>query len=532
MRIPKGCSVSHLAHYGVATIHTPDNRAYKKEEVSVMDLKKRIAYDVVIIGAGNAGLVAAIEARNRGASVLLLEKGPREKRGGNSRLSGGHFRIACERGTPDFEYLLKDSILPQGDIEIEPYTKDNYYADIMRVTEGLANQQWAEKIVNESMNLVHWMKDQGFKDWGLNPGPKIKMDGGKLFWPAGVVVLTAGSSGETLVEGLYGIAESKKADIMYETAAQSLITNADGEIVGLIAKSRDGMIQIDGKAIILACGGFQGSPEMRRRYLGEGWDLVKLRGTRYNTGDGLRMALEVGAQTCGHWGCAHASIVSEDSPQIEAEAVGAIRYSYLFGIIVNTEGKRFVDEGENFTSYTYAKMGRQITKQPGGVAYQIFDSKVFHLFRPEYENALHAQSNTLEGLAEEIGVDPDTFVQTVNEYNAAITEGVKFDPLKRDGLRTRGLKPDKMNWAQPIDTPPYKSFAAVCGITFTYGGLKVNEKCQVIDTRDIPIEGLYGIGEMSGGVFFHNYPSGTGLVKGGIGGRIAAAEAVARASRK
>ena len=203
-----------------------------------MDLKKRIAYDLVIIGAGNAGLVAAIEARNRGVSVLLLEKGPREKRGGNSRLSGGHFRIACERGTPDFDYLLKDSILPQGDIEIEPYTKDNYYADIMRVTEGLASQQWAEKIVNESMNLVHWMKDQGFKDWGLNPGPKIKMDGGKLFWPSGVVVLTAGSSGETLVEGLYGIAESKKADIMYETAAQSLITNAREHVVHRVNRQR------------------------------------------------------------------------------------------------------------------------------------------------------------------------------------------------------------------------------------------------------------------------------------------------------
>ncbi|MEI9475264.1 MAG: FAD-dependent tricarballylate dehydrogenase TcuA [Deltaproteobacteria bacterium] len=494
-----------------------------------MDVKKRIAYDVVIIGAGNAGLVAAIEARNHGASVLLLEKGPRERRGGNSRLADGQFRVAFERGLPDFEYLLKDSVLPKGQIEIEPYPKDHYYADLMRVTEGLADQQWAETIVNESMNVVRWIKDQGFAGWSLDPSTQIKKDGDKLFWPSGDVVLSSGS-GETLVEGLFRIAESKQTDILYETAAQSFIANSDGEITGLVAKSRDGMIQIDGKAIILACGGFESSPEMRRRYLGEGWDLMKVRGTRNNTGDGFSMALAVGAQTCGHWGCAHASIVSEDSSQVEA--VGSNRYSYLFGIMVNTGGRRFVDEGENFIGYTYAKMGKQVIKQPGGVAYQIFDAKVSHLLKPEYDNVLHTQSKTLEALAEEIDIDPDTFVQTVNEYNAAITPGVKFDPSKRDGLRTTGLNPDKTNWAQPIDTPPYKAFAVVCGITFSYGGLKVNKKCQVIDTRDIPIEGLYCIGEMSGGLFYYNCPGGTGLMKGAIGGRIAAVEAVAWSSRK
>ncbi len=257
---------------------------------------------------------------------------------------------------------------------------------------------------------------------------------------------------------------------------------------------------------------------------------MKVRGTRNNTGDAFSMALAVGAQTCGHWGCAHASLVSEDSAQVEA--VGSNRYSYLFGIMVNTEGRRFVDEGENFIGYTYAKMGQQVKKQPGGVAYQIFDAKVSHLLKPEYDNVLHTQSKTLEALAEEIDIDPDTFVQTVKEYNAAITPGVAFDPSKRDGLRTNGLNPDKTNWAQPIDTPPYKAFAVVCGITFSYGGLKVNKKCQVIDTRDIPIEGLYCIGEMSGGLFYYNCPSGTGLVKGAIGGRIAAAEAVAWSSRK
>ncbi len=494
-----------------------------------MDVKKKMGVDVVIIGGGNAGLVAAIEATNRGANVLVIEKSPRDKRGGNSRLSGGHFRIAM-KGTRDFELLLKDSVLPHGgEIEIAPYTEDAYYADLMRVTEGLAEQRWAEMIVNKSYATMLWMKEQGVI-WGLNTGQMIKKDG-KLFWPSGVTVLTAGNSGEGLVEMLYAIAESRSIPVLYDTAARSLLTNVDGEVCGVIAQSKEGMIQIDAKSVILACGGFEGSREMRRCYLGEGWDLVKLRGTRYNTGDGLRMAFEIGAQSAGHWGGCHASIVSEDSPQIEAETVGAIRYSYLFGMIVNTEGKRFVDEGEDFIVYTYAKMGREITKQPGGVAYQIFDAKVMDLLRPEYQNAMRAESNTLEGLAEEIEIDSDTLVDTVKTYNRAIGKDTPFDPSKLDGRRTNGLKPDKTNWAQAIDTPPFVAYACVCGITFTYGGLKVNEKTEVIDTRDMPIAGLYAIGEMSGGVFFHNYPSGTGLTKGAVTARIAAAEVVARAGK-
>jgi tricarballylate dehydrogenase len=494
-----------------------------------MEVKKRISADVVIMGAGNAGLIAAIEARNRGVSVILLEKGPREKRGGNSRLSGGHFRIV-HSGTDDLLKLVAGSALPQGEIEIAPYTKAAYYADIMRVTEGLAEPYWAEKIVNESLATVQWMKEQGLQ-WGLNMGNRIKKNG-KLYWPSGVTVLTGGGSGEDLVEMLFGIAENRETKIMYETAARSFIINSDGGVTGLIAMTREGTIQIDGKSVILACGGFEGSPEMRRRYLGEGWDLAKLRGTRYNTGDGLRMALEIGAQPCGHWGGCHASVVSEDSPQIEAETSGAIRYSYLFGIMVNTEGKRYVDEGEDFIVYTYAKQGRQIAKQPGALAFQIFDAKIPPLFRPEYENAVKSESNTLEGLAEQIDIDPDIFVETIKEYNQAIVKGVAFDPTKKDGLRTVGLKPDKTNWAQLIDTPPFLAFAVVCGITFSYGGLKVNERTEVLDTRDIVIDGLYGIGEMTGGVFYHNYPSGTGLVKGAIGGRIAGAEAAMRAGAK
>ena len=494
-----------------------------------MKVRRTITTDILVVGGGNAGLAAAIEGRNRGARVLLLEKGIKEKRGGNSRFSGGHFRISME-GTKDFSFLLKDSVLPKGELVIEPYKKDQYYADLMRVTEGYAEQWWVEKIVNDSFASVTWMKEQGMV-WGLNPGYMVTK-GDKQIWPSGVAVLTAGNSGEGLVEMLYAIAEARKTDIMYETAARSILVNEEGEVYGIVAMAPEGMIQIEAPSVILACGGFEGSTEMRRRYLGEGWDLVKLRGTRYNTGDGLRMAIDIGAQTAGHWGGCHASVVSEDSPMIEAEAVGCIRYSYLYGIMVNTEGRRFVDEGENFIVYTYAKYGKQIARQPAGVAFQIFDSKVLSLLRPEYQNAVKAVSTTLEGLAEEIGIDPKALVATVEDYNKSIKKGAAFDPAKRDGLCTNGLDPDKSNWAQPIDTPPYEAYACVCGITFSYGGVRVNEKTEVLDTRGMPIVGLYAIGEMSGGVFHFNYPSGTGLVKGTITGRMAAAEAAHRAGFK
>ncbi|MBI5446503.1 MAG: FAD-dependent tricarballylate dehydrogenase TcuA [Deltaproteobacteria bacterium] len=494
-----------------------------------MEVKKTLSADVLVVGGGNAGLVAAIESANRGARVLLIEKGPREKRGGNSRFSGGHFRIVLENGTKDLEPLLKDSVLPKGEIEVAPYRNDAYYADLMRVTEGLSEQSWAERIVNESYATATWMKEQGLV-WGLNTGQIVPKDG-KLFWPSGTTVLTAGNSGEGLVEMLYGIAERKGVPVLYQTAARTLLTGAEGNVCGVLALGREGFLRIEAKSVILACGGFEANPEMRRRYLGEGWDLVKVRGTRYNTGDGLNMAFALGAQSCGHWGGCHASIVSEDSPMVEAEAVGCIRYSYLFSVLVNADAKRFVDEGENFIVYTYAKMGRQVARQPGSVAYQIFDAKVARFLRPEYENAIRAESDTLDGLAEELGLDPEAFRRTIEEYNRSIAAEIPFDPAKRDGRRTRGLCPDKTNWAQAIDTPPYLGYACVGAITFSYGGLKVTDKTEVLDSRELPIPGLYAIGELSGGVFFHNYPSGTGLVKGAITARIAAREATARAGK-
>jgi tricarballylate dehydrogenase len=490
-----------------------------------MEVKRRMSCDIVVVGGGNAGMVAAIEAKNAGADVLLIEKAPKKARGGNSRLSGGLFRIASE-GTKDYEPLLKGTSLPKEEIEIEPYSRDDFYNKVIRLSEGMADRGFTEIFVNRSLETVRWMKEQGVQ-WDLNPSHKAKV-GNRLLWSAGQVALIALGSGEGLVEMLYGIVEKRSIGVLYETVGWSLVMDASGKVCGVIARGLDGFIQIDAKSVILACGGFQANPAWRRRYLGENWDLVKLRGTRYDTGDGIEMALHVGAQLVGHWGGCHASIVSEDSPMIEAASGGSERYSYPFCIMVNRDGERFVDEGEDLQVFTYAKFGKEILKQPGAVGFQIFDAKVIPLLRIAYQDAEMVESNSLEELAEELDINVDRFLLTVKTYNGAIVNDEKpFVPYRLDGRRTKGLNPDKTNWAQKMDTPPYRGYAVVCGLTMTYGGVKTNEKAQVIDSWDRPIKGLYAVGEITGGFFYHNYPSGTGLMRGAVMGRIAGAEAAA-----
>jgi len=491
-----------------------------------MDVKKKIRCDIVVVGGGNAGLVAAIEAKNAGANVLLIEKASKKTRGGNSRFSGGLFRIASE-GTKDYEPLLKGTNLPKGEIEIEHYSKDDFYNKVMNLSEGFADRRFTEIFVERSLETVTWMKEQGLQ-WDLNPSHKAII-GNRLLWSTGQLALMALGSGEGLVEMLYGIVEERGIEVLYDTAARELIVNADGKVCAVVAKDPDGFLQIDAKNVILACGGFQANPAWRRRYLGENWDLVKLRGTRYDTGDGIEMAVQAGAQLIGHWGGCHASIVSEDSPMIEAASAGSERYSYPFCIMVNRNGERFVDEGEDLQVFTYAKFGKEILKQPGSVAFQIYDAKVIPLLRVDYQDAERVESSSLEALAEELDINVEQFLSTVRTYNEAIINDEKpFVQYRLDGRRTRGLNPDKTNWAQKIDTPPYQGYAVVCGLTMTYGGLKTNEKTQVIDTADHPIPGLYAVGEITGGFFYHNYPSGTGLMRGAVMARIAGSEAAAK----
>jgi tricarballylate dehydrogenase len=236
------------------------------------------------------------------------------------------------------------------------------------------------------------------------------------------------------------------------------------------------------------------------------------------------MALDIGAQPHGHWSGCHAVAWDLNAPPTGDRNITELyqKHSYPFGLIVNIEGNRFVDEGADFRNYTYAKYGREILHQPLGFAAQIFDDKVKHLLRDEYhiQEVTKGEANSIEELADQLGIARDNFVETVKAYNAACQDGA-YDPTILDGKHTVGLTPPKTNWALPIDTPPYLGFAVTCGITFTFGGLRIDARGQVLDTEGNPMPGLYAAGELVGGLFYHNYPGGSGLASGAVLGKVA-----------
>ena len=283
---------------------------------------------------------------------------------------------------------------------------------------------------------------------------------------------------------------------------------------------------VPARAVVLASGGFEANAEWRTRYLGPGWDLAKVRGTRFNTGGGIAMALEIGASPCGNWSGCHAVGWDRNAPEFGDLAVGDNfqKHSYPFGVMVNALGKRFVDEGADFRNYTYAKYGREILAQPHQFAWQVFDSKVTHLLRDEYriKQVTRVRATTLEELAEKLDdVESRGFLQEIAAYNVAVRQDIKFDPTVRDGRCTEGLAVDKSNWANTIDTPPFEAYAVTCGITFTFGGLRIDTDAAVHNVDGEPIPGLYAAGELVGGLFYFNYPGGTGLTSGAVFGRIA-----------
>ncbi len=268
---------------------------------------------------------------------------------------------------------------------------------------------------------------------------------------------------------------------------------------------------------------------MRVQYLGPGWDLAKVRGTKFNTGDGIQMALDIGAQPFGHWGGSHATPIDSDAGEYEAGFLDPAnlkhrthRYAWYLGITVNIEGKRFFDEGEDFHAYTYAKTGKEILNQPGTIAYQIYDAKCTEtLKRYRYDGATPVVANTIRELAEGLEINPDALEETVDKFNAAVVDDKPFNETIRDGRATKGISPPKSNWARKIDTPPFMAYGATGGLTFTYGGLKINKRCEVLNKLDQPIRGLFGAGEVTGGFFYYNYPSGSGLTRGAVTGRVA-----------
>jgi len=486
-------------------------------------------YDVVVLGAGNAAFCAALAAQENGAKVVMIEAAPLEEAGGNSRYTAGAIRFAHE-GLQDLTTVLDLNQEEIDNADFGVYTTDQFYDDLFRLTQYRADSDKAEMLVTKSLETVQWMKSRGIKFQPSYGRQAFKVDGKYRFW-GGLCVETWGG-GEGLIELETKAAGENGIEILYETKGLSLLYD-DEKVFGLRVKHKGKVREIHAAAVVLASGGFEANPEMRTRYLGPGWELVKVRGTRFNTGGGIQMALDIGAMPHGNWSGCHAVGWDLNAPETGDLTVGDNfqKHSYPLGIMVNGEGKRFVDEGADFRNYTYAKYGRVIMNQPGMMAWQVFDQKVTELLRDEYRirRVTKVTANTIEELAPKLeGVDPDQFIKTVKDYNSAVQTDVPFNPAVLDGRGTTGLEVPKTNWANVLDEPPYEAYAITCGITFTFGGLRTNDVGNVLDTELIPIPGLYAAGELVGGMFCFNYPGGTGLMSGAIFGRLAGNGAAAR----
>ena len=488
-------------------------------------------FDVVVVGAGSAALNAALSAKEQGSKVLVLEKAPEHLRGGNSYFTGGLFRFAYS-GLEEIVNLLPEVGTEEQDrIDVGSYDNSDFYADVMRVTEGLSNPDLLQILVSESYPTMIWMRDQGVP-WILAYGRQAFEHEGKLRFWGGLIVESVGG-GKGLSDRLFELCQNVGIEVRYQSAATELKTDNKGKISGVIIKGPDGYEHITCHNVVLACGGFEANAEMRTRYLGPGWELAKVRGTQYNTGEGIQMALDIGAQSHGHWSGCHAVAWDLNAPPHGDRNVADLfqKHSYPFGLIVNVDGERFVDEGADFRNYTYAKYGREILKQPQRAAFQLFDQKSKHLLRDEYfiQQVTMVESNTIEQLAEGLDINVPGLVKTIYNYNESVQDG-EFNPTDLDGKGTIGLTPPKSNWAQKFDSPPYIGYAVTCGITFTFGGLKIDTRCRVQDTSDVPIPGLYAAGELTGGLFYNNYPGGAGLMAGAVFGKIAGREAGQRSS--
>ena len=484
-------------------------------------------FDVIVVGKGNAALCAALAARDEGARVAMLEAAPEDESGGNSRFAGGVMRFAYD----SVEDLQKVSDIPEDEIrsvDWESNTREQFYDDLYKVTSFRTDPELSEILITRSLDAMIWLRSQGARFVPNYRHQSAVVNGKRKFF--GRMPLWMSGGGPGLVQSLTDTAVKKGIDIYYETRAVSL--NYDGErVLGAYAKRHGKPLEFAARAVILACGGFEANPEWRTRYLGPGWELAKVRGTRFNVGDGLRMALDIGACPYGNWSGRHAVSWERYAPEFGDLSLpeSSYRHSFPLSLMINADGKRFVDEGAEFYNYTYAKYGGEVLKQPGQFAYQVFDAKVHELLRPEYghKNVTRVTGNTLEELAAKMeGVNAEAFLRTVREFNAAVRKDVPFNHSVKDGRCTVGIEPPKSNWAHPLDTPPFEAYAVTCGITFTFGGLRiVPETGQVLDVNFHPIAGLYTAGEMLGGLFYFNYPAGTGLVSGAVFGRIAGAAA-------
>ncbi len=466
--------------------------------------------DVIVVGGGSAALEAAISAKQSGAeSVVMIEKAPKQESGGNAQFSHVGFRFV-HSGAQELRGFFPQ--VPEERfrrMQIPSYTRQNFLDDLSRVTQGRIDPVLAECLVDQSNIAVHWMQDIGVT-W--EPEKVTEVDG-KLYLPGGHHIHPIGG-GPGMLGQLRDIAFNQNGvEIRYDSRVRAIHGN-DRRVEGVRVS--------EGRAVIVCSGGFQANAEMRARYLGPNADLMKVRGSRHNTGEVLNLLLALGVKSAGHWQGAHMSPIDGKAPAVETPVMkdghgnSMNRYDYQFGITVNALGQRFYDEGEAKHAYTYAKTGRAVLQQPGGVAYQIYDQIGIDLFRHGRDYpATMVEAPTLEEIAVKIGIEPEPFLQTIKEFNAACRTDVAFMPGELDGKGTVDITPKKSNWAMPIVKGPFRAYPITGGVTFSFGGIQVDTQARVINTCNEPIRGLYASGDVIG-LFFHNYPSCTGQTRNAV----------------
>jgi len=485
-------------------------------------------YDVIVIGGGNAALCAAIAARERGATVLVIERGTRERRGGSSAFTGGAFRVAYE-GVADLRRLIPD--LSPAEIaasDFGSYTRGKFLDDVMELSQYRSDPDLSELVVGESLATLSWMRGHGVRFVPIYGRQAFKVEGKFKFWGGLTVEVSGGGLG--LMEALYGKAEALGVEIFYGMRAIGLLHEGEAGWLVKCVKGAETK-RHRGRSVVLATGGFHANLEWRAKYLGPNWDLAKVRGSRFNTGDGIRMAMDHGATAHGNWTGCHSVFYDLNAPQFgDIDLLNQQKNYFTLGIVVNANGERFIDEGEDFRNYTYSAMGAKVLQQPGAVAWQVFDQRTVDLLPEEYRvrHATRLSADTLEELADKMeGIRKERFLDTVKQFNGAVRTEVAFNPAVKDGRSTVGLPFPKSNWANPLDRPPFVAYAVTCGITCTYGGLKVNTSGQVMNEDDRPITGLYAAGELVGGLYYVKYAGGAGLTSGAVIGKIAGNHAAA-----
>jgi tricarballylate dehydrogenase len=460
---------------------------------------------------------AAQAASERGARVLVLEKAPRPRAGGNTYFTAGAMRVVHE-GLESLRPLLARPRAERLDVtELGRYTVEDFRQDLLRLTGGRCDPMLAEVLVEDAADVVPWLRSKGIRFELLFDRQAYLVDGTWRFW--GGLSLGAVGGGIGLVDAHLAAAERVGIDVLCDSTVTDIRRPASRWEISWSTGTEPRTLGT--RTLVLAAGGFQGSAERRARYLGSSWVAAKVRGSPYNTGEILELALEAGAAPHGDWRGCHAIAWDAEAPETGSYTM-TNRYSrqaYPFAVVVNKRGERFLDEGADFRNLTYARYGREILVQPDALAFQVFDAKVRHLISPiDYGPATRYEGDSLADLAATAGIDQEGFSATIARYNAAVQDG-HFDPTVKDGCHTEGITPPKSNWAQRLDTPPFVVYPVTCGLTFTFGGVQIDDRARVISAHGAPLPGLYAAGEMVGGLFVDNYPGGTGLTAGSVFGR-------------